>query len=353
MSLLEQLLMLIGIFISSAFLCKLLYEYSFNLGSRNLKEEELRWQARKPSLGGLNFIFIFIIFSIAHILFDQNVELKNNALLKSLLIGSFASFIIGFVDDVRNTNPLLKLIGQILCGIILVGFGVVIPISPNIYWNSLLTVSWIVFLMNSINMIDNIDGLATSISVLIMLTVMAYIYLFNLTAMVPYVVYILIMIGAMLGFLMFNWHPSKIYMGDSGSQFLGYMLGAFSVYMIWGNKTAEGGYFQLNQFILPIYVFAVPIFDTGTVFIHRILRKQSPFVGGRDHLSHLFSMKTGSDIISVGILILIQVLFCVIGLLGYLYPTEFIFPLLLSFFVLFFLAIQWIYTQNKKALLER
>jgi UDP-GlcNAc:undecaprenyl-phosphate GlcNAc-1-phosphate transferase len=94
-------------------------------------------------------------------------------------------------------------------------------------------------------------------------------------------------LGALTGFLYFNWNPSRIIMGDTGSQFLGVFLAATSILFFW-NYRDEGSneFIQLKQFVVPLFFFIVPLIDTMTVTIRRLMRKQSPFVGGKDHITH-------------------------------------------------------------------
>ena len=139
-------------------------KFSVNLGVRNLNlKEEIRWQKKKPSVGGLSFYIVFLIFFtvvsnliLTEIMGDVSYSFYRDL---SLLVSGSIGFFIGLIDDARNTNPLLKLLGQILCGIVIVAFGCTIPLSPNVVWNGIFTVFWVVFLMNSINMLDNMDRL--------------------------------------------------------------------------------------------------------------------------------------------------------------------------------------------------
>jgi UDP-GlcNAc:undecaprenyl-phosphate GlcNAc-1-phosphate transferase len=93
-------------------------------------------------------------------------------------------------------------------------------------------------------------------------------------------------LGALVGFLRFNWNPSKIYMGDTGSQFLGVFLAATSIIFLWQFNAGNQGILQVKPFVLPALFFIVPIIDTTTVTIRRLLKGGSPFVGGKDHITH-------------------------------------------------------------------
>jgi UDP-GlcNAc:undecaprenyl-phosphate/decaprenyl-phosphate GlcNAc-1-phosphate transferase len=332
----------------SALINWILIKFSFNFGVRNLsKEDEIRWQKKKPSVGGLSFYLVFLIIYaiLSNLIFSGSwtfikYDMKNDL---SLIISCTIGFLIGLIDDAKNTNPLLKFSGQIICGIILTLFGIIIPISPNIVWNSIVTVLWVVFLMNSINMLDNMDGMTSLVSFFILAGIFSLLSInhLSLTALM-----VLVCSGAIFGFLIYNWNPSRIYMGDSGSQFLGIILAHFSIVFLWGNRMEFGGYFQLNQFFIPLMVFTIPIFDTATVFIHRLLRRQSPFVGGRDHLSHhlvYLGLKDSHSVLFLGI---IHLLFVFSGIYIYYNLPQ----LIVSFFtlwVLTFMVIQYFYVKAK------
>jgi UDP-GlcNAc:undecaprenyl-phosphate GlcNAc-1-phosphate transferase len=104
-------------------------------------------------------------------------------------------------------------------------------------------------------------------------------------------------LGALFGFLFFNWHPSRIYMGDTGSQFLGVFLASTSILFFWNFKDPNVTVFiQLRQFVVPMLLFSVPLIDTTTVTFRRLLRRQSPFVGGKDHITHHLAYLGLSDI---------------------------------------------------------
>lgn len=335
-------------FIFSAAINWILIHFSFNLGVRNI-ENEVRWQARKPSLGGISFIITFLIFALlASFFINQNPSFIEKMHILGLIIAVILGFLIGLIDDAKNTNPLLKLLGQIACGILIAAFGILIPISDNTVWNYIFTIFWTVFLMNSINMLDNMDGLTSLISIIILSSIISlnifcgFEQIYSLIGFAS--------IATLVGFLVFNWSPSKIYMGDSGSQFLGILLSCFSILFIWNFKSDSGGYFQVQQLFLPFFIFTIPIFDTTTVFIHRLLKKQSPFVGGKDHLSHHFVYLGLKDYQSVFLLGIIQFTFSIIAFYIYFFKSNspFIYYYTFAFWLLSFLFIQGLYLIGKK-----
>jgi UDP-GlcNAc:undecaprenyl-phosphate GlcNAc-1-phosphate transferase len=266
----------------------LFLKFVSTLGMRNLSESQIRWNAQaRPSLGGISFFLIFL-FSIASfpIIFEQQSFLSNEHLL-GILAASTLAFLMGLSDDAYNTKPLLKLLVQICCAIILISTGTYISIFSNIYFDYTLTLLWVVGLMNSINMLDNMDAITTIVSITIIMNALLIIFLnhdFNN-------IHILLLTGilaALIGFLFFNWHPAKMFMGDTGSQFLGLFLAAMSIIYFWNTKDVNQHLIQSKQFFVTILAFAIPIIDTISVVINRVSKGKSPFIGGKDHTTHSF-----------------------------------------------------------------
>ncbi|MCB0763699.1 MAG: undecaprenyl/decaprenyl-phosphate alpha-N-acetylglucosaminyl 1-phosphate transferase, partial [Flavobacteriales bacterium] len=149
-------------------------------------------------------------------------------------------------------------------------------------------------MMNSINMLDNMDGITTVVAVAILATgILAQLVIGPVEP-----VYMVLMIGVMAslcGFLYFNWHPSRMFMGDTGSQLLGVFLAFVGIRFFWNTTSIEGDWETPRQVIAPLLVFLLPIVDTTIVSINRIVRGSSPFVGGRDHTTHHLSYAGLSD----------------------------------------------------------
>jgi UDP-GlcNAc:undecaprenyl-phosphate GlcNAc-1-phosphate transferase len=190
-------------------------------------------------------------------------------------------------DDAYNTNPLVKFIGQLSCAFILILSDVYIKAVGMPAIDFALTVLWVIGLMNSINMLDNMDAITTSVSISIITGLIVVVFVkevhinnFNLVMMVG-------VLGALVGFLYFNWHPSKMFMGDTGSQFLGVFLAACGIEYFWGYRDQSGSILQFKQFVVPMLMFIIPLVDTITVTFRRLMRRQSPFVGGKDHITHM------------------------------------------------------------------
>jgi UDP-GlcNAc:undecaprenyl-phosphate/decaprenyl-phosphate GlcNAc-1-phosphate transferase len=265
----------------------ILLKFSKNLGVRNHDEHnQVRWSSEtKPSLGGISFFILFLISTSVLNLMVSDTDSVFNLKMIGILSATVLGFVIGLADDAYNTNPLVKFMGQLSCAFILILTGVYIDATNVLEINYLLTVLWVVGLMNSINMLDNMDGITTSISMSIILVAIVFVAGSNKFDN-SYLTLLLGVLGALTGFLYFNWNPAKIYMGDSGSQFLGVFLAAISMVFFWGEKDNTEEFFQIRQFVIPMLVFIVPLIDTTTVSIRRLMRGQSPFVGGKDHTTH-------------------------------------------------------------------
>lgn len=266
----------------------LLLKFSKSLGVRNNDESnQVRWSSDvKPSLGGLSFFLVFLIaVAAAGYIPSKSSDFFQNQQLLGVIAATTLGFIIGLADDSYNTNPLVKFMGQLTCAFILIVSNLYIVATGNIAVDYLITVLWVVGLMNSINMLDNMDGITTTIAVVILSS--ALVFLSSMPMVFPVLMFIICgVVGALAGFLFFNWNPAKIYMGDTGSQFLGVFLAAISIFLFWNERTETSGIIQIKQFVLPLLIFIVPLTDTLTVLIRRSMKKQSPFVGGKDHITH-------------------------------------------------------------------
>ncbi len=274
--------------IISLIINRILIRYSFNLGTRG-QENLIRWsQQQKPSLGGFSFYILFVGAILLFSLVDFAYPDMNNRQLFALFLACSLGFFIGLADDAYNTYPVLKLLGQLTCANILVSMGLVIPLTPSMLLNGLFTIVWVVAVMNSINMLDNMDGITATVATGILLNGILLVYLQTGTFTTSMLLFTSVA-ATLLGFLYFNWHPSRIFMGDAGSQFLGIFLATTSIWAMWGFKNPTGEYFQIRQFLIPLIAFQIPAIDTATVILRRIGRGQMPFVGGRDHTTHHFA----------------------------------------------------------------
>ena len=195
--------------------------------------------------------------------------------------------IIGLIDDVFNLNWKSKFLAQILIIIypliklnIFINLEAYLNINLHDYLNLGFSLAWILVIINSINFIDNMDGLAVIVSgsICLQIAILAnYSNIYKVTDIS------LLLLATLLGFLIYNFPPAKIYLGDSGTLFVGYVLGFISIIYDW--NPGEGG-LLVSPFSPILFIFAVPILDFLTVTTHRISKNQSPTVGGTDHISH-------------------------------------------------------------------
>lgn len=269
--------------------------FAQNLGMRGDLEKDIRWSnVQKPAFGGISFYIIFLLsFTSFTIFFASESDMPNRVML-GLVFATALSFLMGLADDAFNTKPLLKLGVQILSAIILIYTGSYIDIFESNALNYFLTVLWVVGMMNSINMLDNMDAITSLISIVAILSTLIILYLtgnfFNI-----YFFTLLGVLASLIGFLFFNWNPSKLYMGDTGSQFLGLFLAFIGIKYFWN---IEGLILEnpiMDKFIIIMAFFAIPLIDTFTVTINRIWRKQSPMIGGKDHTTHTLAYLGLSD----------------------------------------------------------
>ncbi len=266
----------------------LLLKFSFNLGSRNnIAFKQVRWSSHvKPSVGGISFFIVFLI-SIAIIgLIPKAQNFVMDKQMVGIMAASTLGFLMGLADDAYNTNPLIKFLMQVSCAVILLACGIKTNISNIEVINILFTIIWVVGLMNSINMLDNMDAITGSISSLIIGGLITVALVSGNVSGNLYLYLLVGVLGSIIGFLYFNWSPSRIYMGDTGSQFLGVFLASTSILYFWQFNDGNQGVFQIKPFVIPALFFIVPLIDTTTVTIRRLMKKQSPFVGGKDHITH-------------------------------------------------------------------
>jgi len=239
-----------------------------------------RWHKRPVALMG--GIAIFTSFTLVALL---EVELKRNIMV--MLLGGGIIFVLGLLDDLLGTNPKVKFGVQVLVALGVAYFGVASKILPYSWLNIFLTVFWIVGLTNSINMLDNIDGLSSGI------TIIASLGIFWLSLHIgegSAALLSIVLAGSCLGFLRYNFNPAKIFMGDCGSMFLGYMLATLAVLGGWQQSSPIVG-----TFLSPIFVLGVAIFDTTLVTILRLKNGRWPWQGGRDHSSHRLAFIIGGN----------------------------------------------------------
>ena len=233
-----------------------------------------------PYLGGVAILIGVTLVSYLALVFS-NFTVSNFLLATSVLGPALVMGLIGLWDDLKNLPPLPRFIGQSVAGLVVaaalvLGSNVANP-TGSTFADVLITVIWVVGICNSINFFDNLDGGAAGTAAIsaIFLTYLA------INSGQAFVAALSIVVaGATLGFLIWNRAPARIYMGDAGALFLGVLLATLTIRLNPDTQTSIG------SFATPILLLAIPILDTTVAVLSRLRRGVSPFLGGKDHLSH-------------------------------------------------------------------
>ena len=258
-------------------------------------------------LGGLAVAAPITLGSFLVVFTSISSDTKNQFFL-GLILPSLAIAFIGLLDDLYQLPPWPRFIAQSGVGVItslmlyLSDGGVQLFNNPWI--NGLLTSVWVTTIINALNFMDNMDGLATSLSIVISLSLFILSYLNS-----QYLVAALSMavVAACIGFLFWNRRPASIYLGDAGALYLGFLLAAISIRVDVNSDT------EIIRVLIPLLIFAIPVIDITQVVISRVVKGKSPFEGGRDHLSHLLLNKGLSE---GKVLILITTSALILALIG-------------------------------------
>jgi UDP-GlcNAc:undecaprenyl-phosphate GlcNAc-1-phosphate transferase len=244
---------------------------ALNTGTVDVPNDRKLHQRSVPLLGGAAIYFAAVV---ALLIFDGQFYISQ---LFGILIGGTLVSFMGIWDDRRGLRPLLKLIGQIVAAVVLLLTGVSIEFLRDPYLNYLGTIVWVVVITNAMNLLDNMDGLSGGIAMV------ASAFFFMLAAFSGQFLVAglaVAMLGACIGFLYYNFNPAKIFMGDTGSLFIGFILAALGIKLRFVNM-------DIVTWMIPVMVLGIPIFDTALVSVSRIRRGLNPFTTpGKDHTSH-------------------------------------------------------------------
>ena len=235
----------------------------------------------KPLLGGVAIFLGFLVFSIYGVnLMRSFLSAYEVFQIKGIILSTFIIFLVGLVDDVKGLKPFAKLFFQFLCANVVYFFGIKITLFMNYPIISyILTVLWIVGITNSFNLLDNMDGLSAGVAAICGFLL----YVVALDQRDYYAAYIsIVMCGVALGFLKYNFYPSKIFMGDAGSLTIGFLLSVVSIY----TSYVKVSVLRHLPVIIPLIIFAVPIFDTLSVIYIRLKKGVSIFKADKRHFSH-------------------------------------------------------------------
>lgn len=277
-----------------------------HIGAVDYPNERKVHKVPMPRLGGLA---IYISFLIGYSLFGQ-----VNSQMLSILIGGFILIITGIIDDIKPIKARYKLIAQLFAALIVVLYGEInfteisflgIKLYLNKYISYIISTIFIIAITNSINLIDGLDGLAAGISSIYFLTISIIAFILNRIGGLDIILSI-IMLGATLGFLPFNFPPAKIFMGDTGSLFLGFMI---SIIALLGFKITT-----ITSLIVPLCILAIPIFDTAFAILRRLLKHQNIGVADKEHFHHQLLKLRYSPTASILIIYFIDILFACVSI---------------------------------------
>jgi UDP-GlcNAc:undecaprenyl-phosphate/decaprenyl-phosphate GlcNAc-1-phosphate transferase len=266
-----------------------------------------------PRLGGLA---IFLGFLLGYMLFAQQTIEMN-----SILIGSIIIILIGIFDDIKNISPKYKLIAQTIAAAVIVFYGGLLLEELNAFGYHVsfglmaypITFLFIIGMINSINLIDGLDGLAAGVGSIFFLTIGIIALMLNKLGGLD-IVLSFIMLGSTLGFLVHNFYPAKIFMGDTGSMFLGFII---SVIALLGLKKVT-----LTSFVIPLLILAVPILDTTFAVLRRLLNKKSISQSDKQHLHHQLLKMNFNHRTTVLIIYYINILFAFASIIYFLKDSK-------------------------------
>ncbi len=287
------LLAFIVTFMATPYMIKIAHK----VGAVDVPKDQRRMHKKAmPKFGGPAVILGFLV-SVIYLLIVMSIENSINLFgledygqkLLGMLFGILIIAIVCIVDDIKTIKPITKLIGQVLAAIVAVAFGIRIEditlpflntIEMQEMFSIIITVIWIVGVTNAINLIDGLDGLSSGISVISAISLLI-IFVLNDSPMVA-ILLITALAGALVGFLPFNFAPAKTFIGDTGSNFLGYSLSIISILGVAKTYTAA-------VIVLPLIVLGLPLFDTFWAIIRRLIKGKSIkaiFKADKGHLHH-------------------------------------------------------------------
>ena len=303
-------------FLASVILVPLAKIIAGFLGAMDIPNERKVHKKPMPRLGGLAIYFSFLL---GYMLYGN-----NSTEMLSILIGSFIIILLGVIDDIKPIDKAsYKFIMQMIAASVVVFYGhiylkeitflgFVINFPTPI--NYIVTLFFIVAITNAINLIDGLDGLAGGISSIYFATIAIIAFILNKLGGLD-VTLALIMLGATLGFLVYNFPPAKIFMGDSGSLFLGFIMAVISLL---GFKATT-----LTSFIIPILILSIPIFDIIAAIIRRFLKGESIGKADKEHFHHQLLKMRFSTRSSILIIYAIDILFATVTIFFVLGDTSF------------------------------
>ncbi|MGE8033483.1 undecaprenyl-phosphate alpha-N-acetylglucosaminyl 1-phosphate transferase [Lysinibacillus sp. KCTC 33748] len=274
---------IIAAFVASILLTPLVKRLAFKIGAVDAPNYRKVHARIMPRLGGLA---IFLSFLIAVAIFQPILIINENGsnFLLAIIIGACIIVATGVVDDMREISAKAKLVGQLIAALIVIFVGgiqidmITLPFVGELNFGLLsipLTIIWIVGITNAINLIDGLDGLAAGVSTIALITLAVMAIIMNNMFVLAIAA---ILAAATFGFLFYNFHPAKIFMGDTGALFLGFMI---SVLALLGFKNVT-----VVSLIIPVIILGVPISDTFFAIVRRVRMKKKWSDPDKSHLHH-------------------------------------------------------------------
>lgn len=299
-----------------------------------------------PKMGGIG---IFLGFLLGYMLFSEPSVQMN-----SILIGGFIIILVGLIDDMTELKPLVKFIGQLASACVIVFYGQFLLNDVSAFGIYLhfgilaypITIFFILGCINCINLIDGLDGLSSGISSIYFLTVGIIATMqghFGLDFVLSFV-----MLGSTLGFLVHNFHPASIFVGDSGSMFMGFII---SVIALLGFKNVT-----LTSLIIPLLLIAIPILDTLFAIIRRLLKGESPSTADKFHIHHQLLNRNFSQTATVLIIYFIDLLFAFASILYVLHDRKLgyiIYGILMVIVLVFILKTNVVFDKDNNIIIDK
>lgn len=246
-------------------------QIALRLGVINAPQGNRFSAKRIPLFGG---VAMYAAFILALLLFADRFYVSQ---MIGILIGATWASFLGIWDDHAMLNPIVKLAGQILGALMLIVSGVTVEFLHHPILNGVITIAWVIGITNAVNFLDNMDGLSGGVAAIASLF---FLLLAILNRQILVGSLAAAMLGASLGFLLYNFNPASIFMGDAGSLFIGFVLAAVGIKLRFPENN------DAVTWMVPVLVLGLPIFDTTLVVISRLRRRVPFYVGGKDHSSH-------------------------------------------------------------------
>ena len=285
----EVLSMLFALLVSFGFsfaATPLVRRLAFRIGAIDIPKDARRMHKRPtPRIGGLAIVFGFLVATICFAFpYCDKRELLGTLLAVLIIV------VMGVFDDCKDLPAIFKFVIQIIAALIVIyvgGIKISVFTNPNIlsdnpYWvlpqwlSIVITVVWIVFITNAVNFLDGLDGLAAGVSAIMSISL---VFISIRSNEISIAILGIALMGSCFGFLPFNFNPAKIFMGDTGSTFLGFMLATLSIQGVFKS-------YAVISFAVPLLILGLPLFDASFAMIRRILRGESPMMADRGHLHH-------------------------------------------------------------------